>query len=95
VAPSASTVPPAALTTVAAPPAPATPPAPTTAVALQPAAASLPAVERRAGAAADRARSAAVDRPITIPPAASAIDTCREAVAALGLCSPNTTARNK
>ena len=99
-------VPPAALTAVAAPPAAssppaaaappaAAPPAVATTVAAQPAAAALPMLDRRAGATADRARSAPVERPITIPPAASATDPCREAVAALGLCSPNTTARNR
>ncbi len=101
-----SAVPPAALTAVAAPPAASSPPtaappaasspsAPGTAASVQPAAASLPLPDRRAGATADRARSAPVERPITIPPAASATDNCREAVAALGLCSPNTTARNR
>jgi hypothetical protein len=70
-------------------------PAAATAVAVQPAATTLPMVDRRAGAATDRARSAPADRPITIPPATSASESCRDAVAALGLCNPSTTARNK
>jgi hypothetical protein len=41
------------------------------------------------------ARNAPVDRPAKSQPMAAASDPCRDAVAALGLCSPNTTVKKK
>ena len=46
--------------------------------------------ERRASA-----RNAQAARPTRTPPAVAASETCRDTVAALGLCSPNKTARNR
>jgi len=41
------------------------------------------------------ARNAPVDRPARSRPIAAASDPCRDTIAALGLCSPNTTVKNK
>ena len=57
--------------------------------------AGLPKDERRSRTAIAGATTAPTDRPITAPPSVLASDPCRDSVAALGLCSPNTTARNK
>jgi hypothetical protein len=60
-----------------------------------PAVAPLPKDERRARTTLAGARAAPADGRISTPPPAPASDPCRDSVAALGLCSPNTTARNK
>ena len=60
-----------------------------------PAVAPLPKDERRARTTLAGARTAPADGRISTPPPAPASDPCRDSVAALGLCSPSTTARNK